>query len=73
VLNFVVDNVLKPRVMQRGLDVPPIVALLSLMIWAYLLGPIGTLLAVPLTIAIRRVLEDSDVEVPGIGGSEVRE
>jgi predicted PurR-regulated permease PerM len=68
VLNFVVDNVVKPRVMQHGLDVPPIVALLSLMVWAYLLGPIGTLLAVPLTIAIRRVFEDSDLEVPGIGG-----
>jgi AI-2 transport protein TqsA len=67
VLNFVVDNVVKPRVMQRGLDVPPIVALLSLMVWAYLLGPVGALLAVPLTIAIRRVLEDNDMAVPGIG------
>ena len=72
VLNFVVDNVVKPRVMQRGLDVPPIVALLSLMIWAYLLGPVGTLLAVPLTIAIRRVLEDNDM-VPGMSGSGLRE
>jgi predicted PurR-regulated permease PerM len=43
------------------------------MIWAYLLGPIGTLLAVPLTIAIRRVLEDSDMDLPGIGSSAVRE
>jgi predicted PurR-regulated permease PerM len=73
VLNFIVDNVVKPRVMQRGLDVPPIVALLSLMIWAYLLGPIGTLLAVPLTIALRRVLEDSDMPVPGLGSSALRE
>ena len=50
-----------------------IVALLSLMIWAYLLGPIGTLLAVPLTIALRRVLEDSDMPVPGLGSSALRE
>ena len=69
VLNFVVDNLVKPRVMQRGLDVPPIMALLSLMIWAYLLGPIGTLLAVPLTIALRRVLQDADLAVPGLGAS----
>ncbi|HKU60417.1 MAG TPA: AI-2E family transporter [Gemmatimonadales bacterium] len=66
VLNFVVDNLIKPRVMQRGLDVPPIMALLSLMVWAYLLGPIGTLLAVPLTIALRRVLQDADLAVPGL-------
>ena len=69
VLNFVVDNVVKPRMMQRGLDVPPIMALLSLMIWAYLLGPIGTLLAVPLTIALRRVLQDADLALPGLGWS----
>lgn len=66
VLNFVVDNLVKPRFMQTGLDVPPLVSLLSLVIWAYLLGPIGTLLAVPLTIALRRVLADSDVALPGL-------
>jgi predicted PurR-regulated permease PerM len=65
VLNFVVDNLVKPRFMQSGLDVPPLVGLLSLVVWAYLLGPIGTLLALPLTIAIRRVLEDADLAVPG--------
>jgi predicted PurR-regulated permease PerM len=42
------------------------VGLLSLVVWAYLLGPIGTILALPLTIAIRRVLEDADLEVPGL-------
>ena len=60
VLNFLVDNVIKPRYMQSGLDLPPIVSLLSLVVWAYLLGPVGTLLAVPLTLAIRRVLVDED-------------
>ena len=65
VLNFVVDNLVKPRFMQSGLDVPPILGLLSLLVWAYLLGPIGTLLAIPLTIAVRRVLEDADLSVPG--------
>jgi AI-2 transport protein TqsA len=67
VLNFVVDNLIKPRFMQSGLDVPPLVGLLSLVIWAYLLGPIGAILALPLTIAVRRVLQDADVEVPGLG------
>jgi predicted PurR-regulated permease PerM len=66
-LNFIIDNVIKPRFMQSGLDLPPIVALLSLLVWAYLLGAIGTLLAVPITIALRRVLWDSGVEVPGLG------
>jgi AI-2 transport protein TqsA len=66
VLNFVVDNLVKPRFLQSGLDVPPIVGLLSVVVWAYLLGPIGTLLALPLTIALRRALQDADVAVPGL-------
>jgi AI-2 transport protein TqsA len=72
VLNFIVDNLVKPRFMQSGLDVPPLVGLLSLVIWAYLLGPVGTLLALPLTIALRRVLREQDVEVPGLVGAEER-
>jgi predicted PurR-regulated permease PerM len=67
VLNFVVDNLFKPRFMQSGLDVPPLVGLLSLVVWAYLLGPIGAILALPLTIAVRRVLQDADLDVPGLG------
>jgi AI-2 transport protein TqsA len=59
VLNFVVDNVIKPRFMQSGLDVPPLLGLLSLVIWGYLLGAPGALLALPLTIAIRRVLQEA--------------
>ena len=59
VLNFIVDNVIKPRVMQSGLDVPPLLGLLSLLVWGYLLGAPGALLAIPLTIAVRRVLEDA--------------
>jgi predicted PurR-regulated permease PerM len=69
VLNFVVDNLIKPRFMKSGLDVPPLVGLLSLVVWAYLLGPIGTLLALPLTIAIRRVLQDADLAVPGLSAT----
>jgi AI-2 transport protein TqsA len=59
VLNFIVDNIIKPRFMASGLDVPPILGLLSLVVWGYLLGAPGALLALPLTIAIRRVLQDA--------------
>ncbi len=57
VLNFVVDNLIKPRFMQSGLDVPPLLGLLSLLVWSYLLGAPGALLAIPLTIALRRVVQ----------------
>ena len=61
VLNFVIDNIIKPRIMQRGLDVSPLLSLLSLILWSFLLGPIGALLAIPLTIALRRVWQDPPV------------
>jgi AI-2 transport protein TqsA len=65
-LNFVVDNIIKPRFMASGLDVPPILGLLSLVVWGYLLGAPGALLALPLTIAIRRVLQDAPATPPPI-------
>lgn len=59
VLNFIVDNLIKPRFMKSGLDVPPLLGLLSLLVWSYLLGPPGALLAIPLTLACRRLLHDA--------------
>ena len=52
VVNVVTDNVLKPRLMGSGLGLSPLVIILSLMLWTLILGPMGALLAVPLTIAI---------------------
>jgi AI-2 transport protein TqsA len=69
VLNFVVDNLVKPRFLRSGLDVPPLLGLLALVVWAYLLGATGAVLAIPLTIAIRRVLQDASLSVPLIGGA----
>ena len=34
-----VDNVIKPRFMQRGLDLPGSLTILSLLVWSWLLGP----------------------------------
>lgn len=68
VLNFVVDNLIKPRFMQSGLDVPPLLGLLSLLVWGYLLGAPGALLAIPLTIAARRVFQDASGPLPPIVG-----
>jgi AI-2 transport protein TqsA len=64
VLNFVVDNLIKPRFLRSGLDVPALLGLLSLVVWAYLLGPTGAVLALPLTIAVRRLLEEASLSVP---------
>lgn len=53
--NLVSDNVIKPKVMGEGLGLSPLAIVLSLMLWAFILGPMGAVLAIPLTIAITTV------------------
>jgi predicted PurR-regulated permease PerM len=53
-MNFLVDNLIKPRFMSSGLDVTPLVGLVSLIVWGFLLGAPGALLAIPLTLALKR-------------------
>jgi predicted PurR-regulated permease PerM len=55
VVNLVSDNVLKPKFMGSGLGMSPLLILLSLMLWSLILGPMGALLAVPLTIALMKI------------------
>jgi predicted PurR-regulated permease PerM len=56
-INFVVDNVIKPRFVGGKLDLSPLVVVLSLLFWGWLLGPMGALAAVPLSIGARFLFE----------------
>jgi predicted PurR-regulated permease PerM len=56
VINTVADNVVKPKVMGEGLGISPLVIVLSLLVWMFVLGPVGALLAIPLTIAIGKTV-----------------
>jgi len=60
-INFTIENIVKPRVMEEDLNISPLFILISLVLWAFVLGPVGTILAVPLTlIATKLLLEVSD-------------
>jgi len=56
VANLVSDNVVKPKLMGTGLGLSPLVIIVSLMFWSLILGPVGAILAIPLTIALTTVL-----------------
>lgn len=57
-VNFAIGNVIEPRVMGRTLGLSPVVVLLSILFWGWILGPIGAILSVPMTMVIRIVLSN---------------
>ncbi|WP_185232391.1 AI-2E family transporter [Teredinibacter franksiae] len=59
-VNLGVGNILEPRVMGRGLDLSTLVVFLSLVFWGWVLGPVGMLLSIPLTITVKIALESVD-------------
>ncbi|MBZ0230975.1 MAG: AI-2E family transporter [Deltaproteobacteria bacterium] len=58
-VNLVVDNIVEPRVMGRAAGLSPLVVLVAMLFWGFVLGPIGALLSVPLTIVLRAALATS--------------
>jgi AI-2 transport protein TqsA len=49
---FVVGNLLEPRLMGRKLNLSPLVIILSLTFWGMLWGVVGMILCVPITVSI---------------------
>ena len=56
---FLFGNVLDPRYLGKGLELSPLFIIVSLFFWAWLWGPIGMILCVPLQSIIALVLQSS--------------
>ncbi len=56
-INGTVENLIKPRQMGNRLKISPVVVVVSLFIWGWLLGIVGAILSTPLTLFILSVLE----------------
>lgn len=59
-VNMTIGSVIEPRVLGRALGLSPLVVFLSMVFWGWLLGPIGALLSVPLTMIIKIVMANSE-------------
>ena len=59
VVNLTIGNVADPILVGRQLRLSPIIVIMSLVFWGWTLGIAGMFLAVPLTIALRIVMQGS--------------
>jgi AI-2 transport protein TqsA len=61
VINVVVQTIIQPRFTGDAVGISATVAFASLIFWAYLLGTLGALLAIPATLFVKSVLLDNSV------------
>jgi AI-2 transport protein TqsA len=62
--NLIVDNVVSPIFMKHAVDVSFLEITLSLVGWAFLLGLPGAILAIPLTLSLKKFVQKSLREGP---------
>ena len=60
VLNVVIQTFIQPRFVGATVGLSAEITFLSLVVWTFLLGALGALLAVPMTLLVRAIFIDSD-------------
>ena len=63
-VQFTIGTIVEPLVMGEGLDLHPVTILLALVFWGLLWGPVGMLLAAPITAVLRIVLGRLEITRP---------
>ena len=58
--NFIFQSIIQPKFTGEAVGVTSTVSFLSLLVWAFTLGPLGALLALPATQFVKAILVDAD-------------
>ena len=59
-INATAQNVIQPRLVVTHLNLTPFMSLLSSTFWPLVLGPLGAIIGVPLTMGVHTLLLDTD-------------
>lgn len=59
-INGFAENVVKPKYMGEGLNLSPFMIIFSVIFWAAVLGPLGAILGVPMTLMFKELVLEAD-------------
>jgi len=59
-LNLVIQSLIQPKIVGDAVGLSPTLSFLSLVFWTWVIGPLGAVLAIPLSLLVRATLVDAD-------------
>jgi predicted PurR-regulated permease PerM len=68
VINFIIQSIIQPKVVGDAVGLTTTLSFLSLIFWAWILGPLGAVLAIPLSLLVKALLLDADSSTRWLGG-----
>jgi len=67
IINGFAENVVKPKYMGKGLNLSPFIVVFSVVFWTAILGPLGAILSIPMTLIFKELIFEADSQNSWIG------
>jgi AI-2 transport protein TqsA len=68
VINFIIQSIIQPKVVGDAVGLSTTLTFVSLVFWAWILGPLGAILAIPLSLLVKALLLEADPSTRWLAG-----